>query len=495
MDVAAVSGFEFGRAAADQAVAPCSSLEILVRNICAGSVVIYMAEDSCGYDSCPNTEADNAARIVERIRHEFGNNWRQDDSFLEKFFPICPTWEPHIEATQRLHYNMKTSRWKRIPKAPNVASKLYTPLRVLMNDILLQEEESRQPSSHRKGTGYKTSQRKSAHRYEWRTQHIRTVLATHAKNKRVHTHPHSPVSPSLYLAGGGSQIMGIGAPLIKANGLAGIAPIEVILDSDDVLVARDRLATNVSQMFCDQSARRFAFGLIMTETTCRVYMFDHSGAVVSHPFNYHQQPSRLCAIMFRLGCDQCDLLGFDSSVFLERSRGGIVIRTLVDSGEGTAKPVFYIMDIDGDLFRFSTLIGPGTVCWRTRKEGQPGSRYVVKEAWIPFEELPGRESEGSLLRYAQARGVASGVAQIEHFEEVRRSDGPGDLDTVLRNRQIDNPTLDESKVERIHTRMVLKTYGKPLNMFATRKELLLAFHDAVLGVLLPLTSPMFSVHY
>ncbi|KAF8507565.1 hypothetical protein JB92DRAFT_2959986, partial [Gautieria morchelliformis] len=46
----------------------------------------------------------------------------------------APTGKPHIPVTQQRNYNMQTSRWQRIPKAPNVASKVYTPLWILMND-------------------------------------------------------------------------------------------------------------------------------------------------------------------------------------------------------------------------------------------------------------------------------------------------------------------------------------------------------------------------
>jgi Fungal protein kinase len=447
-----------------------------------------MSEVSSSYQSSGHlsTEAAQAAIIVDQMRHEFGSSWSQDDAFLEKFFPVCPPWKSHIDAAQKRIYNARISRWKGIPKTPNAASKLYTPLRMLMNDILLAEEASRQQPFQRQGTGQSKAERKSTYRYEkwWRTKHVRSVLATHAKNKRVCTRPPSLVSPTLYLAGGGAQVMGVGTPLPQANSVAGIAPIEVVLDSDDSLVARDRLATNISQMFCNQSNRRFAFGLIVTETTCTVYLFDHSGAVASKPFNYHQQPTQFCAIMFRLGCDQSELLGFDPSVIFDPLRGGFLVRTLVGSGEGTTKPVCYVLEHDGDLFHFTTLIGRGTVCWSSSKEGHPGSQFVIKEAWIPCEELPGREPEGSLLRHAQAKGVVSGVAQIEHFEEVRLSDKSNDLDTVLRNRQVNTPTEDDLKLECIHTRIVLKTYGKPFDLFDTRKELLLAFHDVVLGVCL-----------
>jgi hypothetical protein len=181
-----------------------------------------------------STEAAQAAIIVGQIRHEFRSSWRQDDTFLDKFFPLRPSWKPHIEAAQKRIYNARISRWKGIPKTPNAAAKLYTPLRMLMNDILLAEEASRQQSSQRLGTGQNKAERKSTYRYEkwWRTKHIRGVLATHAKNKRVCTRPPSIVSPTLYLAGGGVQAMGVVTPLLQANSLAGIAPLEVVIDSE-----------------------------------------------------------------------------------------------------------------------------------------------------------------------------------------------------------------------------------------------------------------------
>jgi Fungal protein kinase len=440
-----------------------------------------MSEDSRSQESVrQSTEAAKASKIEERIRHEFGNSWREDDTFLEKFFPVCSSWIPHIEAAQKRNYNAKTSRWKRIPKAPNAASKLYTPLRLVMNDILLAEEESRQrPPLQRKGIGQNKTERKSSHRYEewWRTKHVRGVLATHAKNKRVYAEPHSSVSPTLYLAGGGSQVLGVAWTIVKSAAMSGISPIQVVLDSDDLLSARDRLAANVTHMMSVQTRRGFAYGLILTESTCSVYMFDHSGAVTSQPFNYHLCPAQFCAVLFGLGSDQGERLGFDRSIFADEK--GILVRTQVDSGEDLPKEVHYV--ITKVLFRFSSLIGRGTVCWLTERVDEPHSQFVIKDAWIPREELSGRESEGSLLRHAQAKGVIAGVGQLEHFEEVRRSHDPKDLDTIMRNRQVDKPAPQDLTLERVHTRIVLRTFGETLDQFETRKDLLLAFHDAVLG--------------
>jgi len=72
-------------------------------------------------------------------------------------------------------------------------------------------------------------------------------------------------------------------------------PSRVVLDSDDLEAARDRLAVNIHLMFQNQENRRFAYGLVITETGVTVYMFDHSGAVSSQPCNYHQDPEQFWA--------------------------------------------------------------------------------------------------------------------------------------------------------------------------------------------------------
>ncbi|KAF8530000.1 hypothetical protein JB92DRAFT_557978 [Gautieria morchelliformis] len=454
------------------------------------------AEDISSYASKLVSTTAEVDKFIERARGEFGDNWRQDDDFLEKFFPVRPSWEPHIEATQKRNYNARTARWKQIPKNPKAASKLYTPLRMLMNELLVAEEESRQQlSAPGMASGPKTGRHKSAYLYELLLleTHVRRVLATHSKKKKVKDiqtrRGHAPVSPPLFLAGAGAKVLGVWWTFIKPIFQGGISPIEIILDSEDFLAARHRLLAHMTHMMSTQTHRRFANGLILTQTICVVYMFDHSGAVESAPFNYHQYPAQFCAIIFRLGSDHGEHIGFDQSIFPHDK--GIVVRTV--SGERPRKEVLYA--IREKLFCYSNLVGRGTIVLRTVKVGSPNAQedgpdaqedgpdaqFIVKDAWIRREELAGRESEGSLLRHAQAQGVVQGVAQLEHFEEITRSDDPNDLDTVLRNRQIDEPTAEDLKLERVHTRIVLKTFGKTIDQFATRRDLLLAFHDAVLA--------------
>jgi len=60
---------------------------------------------------------------------------------------------------------------------------------------------------------------------------------------------------------------------------------------------RDRLATDTQQMIHYQYNRRYAFGLVLSQQTLTVYMFDRSGVVSSPSLDYHAHPQQFCAII------------------------------------------------------------------------------------------------------------------------------------------------------------------------------------------------------
>ncbi len=155
------------------------------------------------------------------------------------------------------------------------------------------------------------------------------------------------------------------------------------------------------------------------------------------------------------------------------------IRTIEPSEDGSSTDTQY--RVKQTLFRCPSVVGRGTMCWLAAGPDESESTFVIKDAWIAPEELAGRESEASLLRHVQSMGVVAGVVQIRHSEEVRRGVDATDVDTVFRNRRVEDSSSSERGLDRVHTRIVMDTHGKTLDRFATRKELLLAFHDAVLG--------------
>jgi len=393
-------------------------------------------------------------RLVQHVGREMADTWRRDDQLLQKFFPIEPAPDSKFspQARKELYNdNQNQKRWKGIPSKPKSVSRLCTPLTRLMNTIL-----------HRYGISRRT----------------RLFLNTHSESNLVVSTPPSPMSPSLFLAGAGSEFANAAAQLPRAVTQSGLCPIEVILDTDNHQAARDRLAVNIHLMFQNQDNRRFAHGLVITEKEVTVYMFDHSGSVASRPSNYHQDPEQFWAIITGLASDKTERTGFDSSIFGDGRCAKI--RTFEPTQLDSSKATHYTLK--ANLFQFHSLVGRGTICWIVRGPDDSDSTFAIKDAWIAPEELDGRESEATLLRHVQTRGVVAGVVQIHHSEEVRRGLEATDLDTVFRNRRVEASASADRKLDRVHTRVVMDAYYNTLDRFTTRKELLLAFHDAVLGM-------------
>ena len=68
-------------------------------------------------------------------------------------------------------------------------------------------------------------------------------------------------------------------------------------------------------------------------------------------------------------------------------------------------------------------IGAGRLWVNIRRQGRLDS--TIRARWVRVRGLP--------LRRAKSKGVVAGVAQIRHFEEVRRGVDASDLDTIAQS--------------------------------------------------------------
>ncbi|KIJ52412.1 hypothetical protein M422DRAFT_776073 [Sphaerobolus stellatus SS14] len=190
-----------------------------------------------------------------------------------------------------------------------------------------------------------------------------------------------------------------------------------------------------------------------------VYMFDRSGATFSPSFDFHKDPDLFCKLIYVLGGTDIQAIGFDETIFW-------MVKIFPTYG------LCNHQDAEGH---------PGTLCWLVHKATDENAQYVIKDAWVS-PDLPGKESEGSLLCLASQKGVIKGIPTFIHAEELRHEPQRKPvLDSILKNRRIAEPLEEHMKLQRVHCRLVMKSHGKLLSDFASRKELLLAFHDAVLA--------------
>ena len=214
----------------------------------------------------------------------------------------------------------------------------------------------------------------------------------------------------------------------------------------------------------------------MSQQTLVVHMFDHSGVISSPPLDYHSNPEEFCAIIYGLASHDVQRLGLDTS-FFRKGRASWELQTKELLGRTKRRKVKYT--ILTTLYHIPYIIGRRTKCFAAINEGD-GKRYVIKDCWVSVDKLEGKESEASLLTHARACGISKGIPLIRHSEEVHvREAGRERPDTVLNNRRL--TSSDNLNLERIHTRLVISPYGKPLDRFSNRKELLLAYYDALQG--------------
>ncbi|KIJ37513.1 hypothetical protein M422DRAFT_33638 [Sphaerobolus stellatus SS14] len=404
--------------------------------------------------------AEEGEVYLREVVQEMNQAWKQDKDLLEKFFSSRTPFQERIRNAKERNYNSRTKRWSRYPVFPTEFSSLCNWFRVLLNDILLFEADGI-PSRRERGPPSQLKQR-------------RYVFATYKEDYLKEVTPLPRVSSSLYLAGSGPEFVTANGKLRpQPSPTAGLSPIEVTI-GDGTRKQRNRLAANAADIFEWQSNRRFVFALLLTEEYCTVYMFDRAGATYSKPFNFHEDPDLFCTVICLLGSSKVNDIGFDGSIFLDRT-GLHQIRCRQAAGRRSFRNQHYT--VQSTIFQSPVYVGRGTFCWLVRRVGDKKSLYVIKDAWIA-QDLPGKESEGFLLKLANDKGVTLGIPLFQSSEDIRQGDDP---DTILLNRKISNPSREYLKLDRVHTRVVMKAYGKTLDQFSSRKELILAFHDAVLA--------------
>ena len=388
----------------------------------------------------------SSARAVEVVRDRLRKAWEHDPDFFSKFFPIDSRIRRIYEenGNELRHKN----RWKGIPSEPKTASQLYTPLNNLLNNIL---------------------------QILALFDDARRFLNT--SRKRVYPNLKFPIWPPLLLVGAGRHFMctPVKRPLPEYS--LGISALEIRLEKQDEASARDRLATIMQQMFLYQYNRRYAFGLVISQQTLTMHMFDRSGVLSSPSIDYHAHPNQFCAIIAGLASMEETRLGLDTTMSRDGFRG--VVRTREVVGKAGMKDVEYILR--RTLYYASDLVGRGTICFAAYEETAPKTLYVIKDSWFATGDLEGKESEASLIAYAHNQGVSKGIPQVRHAEDVQVKglNGRIGVDTILNSRQ--DHSNDHPQLERVHRRLLMSPCGKPLHHFSNRRELLLAYHDAVQG--------------
>ena len=277
------------------------------------------------------------------------------------------------------------------------------------------------------------------------------------------------------------------------------------------------------EVLAAQDTRRFALGFTLCGSLMRIWVFDRLGGIGSEQFDINKDGLQFVSTVLGFLWMDKEELGFDPTIitannerFIEIKRNGSTERIIVDK----------VMQ------RARCIAGRATTCWKAHREGDLQTPLVIKDSWQYLE----RDEEGELLREVTSKGVVN-VARYYHHETVQvrsmdddvRSNARGGLDvtsatnyppkrstpppnttatSASRNgrssstagvkrpsSQTDAPlppnkrsrsapqtkASSDALPNRIHRRVILRDYGKPIYKASSRSALLAALEGCIEG--------------
>jgi hypothetical protein len=122
------------------------------------------------------------------------------------------------------------------------------------------------------------------------------------------------------------------------------------------------------------------------------------------------------------------------------------------------------------LFSHQGLVGRGTVCYLARRDGH---EYIIKDHWV----TGGKDVVLNEVKMLEALKGVPGVPRLVEYWLVEMAPDQVD-DTQLYHQKIYSSTAG---MYRTHVRLVLEPRARPLHEFRSRKELVKAIRDIVLG--------------
>lgn len=271
-----------------------------------------------------------------------------------------------------------------------------------------------------------------------------------------------------------------------------------------------------------QDTRRFVLGFTICGSLMRVWEFDRLGGIASEQFNINEDGLRFVSTILGFLWMNEEQLGFDPTII---SSGGKRYIEVIRYGR-TERLI-----LEELIKRARCIAGRATTCWKAYREGDLRTPLIIKDSWQYTE----REEEGELLREATDRDVVHmaryyfhytvrvgnrdddirdnvrGVLNIMKAENYRpgrstvsssrpaagtrrngrntsgvsrkRSSSYTDALPPSKRSCSTSPTKESSTAlpNRIHRRIILRDFGRPIYMASSRTALLSALEGCIEG--------------
>jgi hypothetical protein len=277
------------------------------------------------------------------------------------------------------------------------------------------------------------------------------------------------------------------------------------------------------EVLAAQDTRRFVLGFTICGSLMRIWEFDRLGAIASEQFDINLDGLRFVTTILGFLWMSEEQLGFDPTVviaddqrFVEIKQNGMIERLIIDEV----------------MTRTPCIAGRATTCWKAHRDKDPQTVLVIKDSWQYLE----RDEEGEMLRKITDNGVVN-VARYYYHETVQLHGKDDDIRSNVRKgldiRTAENyrhdpvmaalssagvgtlqkgrssgitglkrsssqtdaplppskrscsasPTKADSNTlpNRVHRRVILRDYGKPIYTASSRLILLAALEGCIEG--------------
>ncbi|KMU88409.1 hypothetical protein CIHG_06209 [Coccidioides immitis H538.4] len=262
--------------------------------------------------------------------------------------------------------------------------------------------------------------------------------------------------------------------------------------------ARLDLARYAREVLSAQDDRRFVLGFTLCGPLLRVWEFDRCGGIGSEETDINKDGLQFIMVILGFLFMDRPQLGFDPTIVTVDGRRCIEIER-----DGKKERLV----IDEVILRAHCVAGRATTCWKAHRETDESRiPLVIKDSWQYAE----RHEEGELLREAMESG-ATRIARYD-FHETVQVDGKddnvqamrkglevpkskskqGSLQVALRgsasNRGSQSSAISRkrssdysSPPNRVHRRVIVQDYGKPIYESSSRVALLIGMEGCIVG--------------
>ncbi|KAF2963735.1 hypothetical protein GQX73_g9848 [Xylaria multiplex] len=173
--------------------------------------------------------------------------------------------------------------------------------------------------------------------------------------------------------------------------------------ADNALEAWLDLGRYARNVFATQNTRRFTLGFTICGSFMRVWEFDRLGGIASEEFNINKEGLVFVFTILGFLWMNGEELGFDPTIRTENGQQVIKIKR-----NGSTERLI----IDEIIKRADRIAGRATTCWKAHHEEEPQRPLVIKDSW----QYP-EDDEGEFLREATSRNIVN-VSRYYYHETI-----------------------------------------------------------------------------